>query len=510
MNALEAIKAGYISARKLEHSTLPVVDLPFTPITKEEFLAKFEALKKGMRIEPLSREEGYLIALTETSWADSPESRLATLQAEQHFLTAFKLAQKDGESNPWKHLEPIYHKYAAKKAKELWERDRNAMLGSVKGIEESGTAYSSTVLHLANQYAEKTQQIKTAKLDIRKKKPNLAEDLLEREAIDQVLGADYQKKKLNNIKASKAYHHGKRLSRRDQLISETQDQDLQIRLLQEKITDQDASALSLHDEAQKSSWSIGRPARDFFDMGMFRITKLDPATGKVLASYPAGMIIQDPKHAKENKPDGVGILPWHVGQVEYSSDDVYVRIGLRNEPGAPNHVTAIAAEQTSIAKIENGDILNQAGKDIIAICVREELAVNCEKLPALTEAIPPVANMTLANRDTNRMGVKPNAYAAIKVEGDSNLMKTYQADPSGFWIALKDLETAMEETKEHEAIVNELLLAAKGQLDLHLRERAEAQTRQREKVLHDIATNPNTAFGWWIGSIVNGLEKLVS
>lgn len=488
---LEKMRAGYNAARKhAEKFTPPSIELPFKVTTKDELLSLFETFKKGMRIEPISRVEGYKIALTESSWSDSPESNLATLQAEQHFVTEFSIELIDGNNEAWRSLEPIHHKKAVKRASELWNRDRDALIALTNGLVTENTTYSSTVLHLATLNAKSQPAIEAEKKKILKSKPKIEPNQLDIEALNNVLGKPYISKKTNNLRSVMAYHHGKRISDRSTRINEVEKR-----------------SLAIHDEAERSTWRIGRTGRDFFDMGMFRIIKVNLETDKDDVVYPAGLLIQDPKLSsveRSKRPVGIGILPWFVNKVDYSSGDVYINISLRDEPGALNYSTIVAGEQASGDKILNGDILNQQGGDVIALCVQESLAVNCENLPELSQAIPPVFDPVLSQRDSNRIGGGYNAYAAIKVEPNSSLLEKYKPN---IWISEHDLEAANAETTEKEPIVNELLLAAKGQLDQRLRNQAETREQKLKEILVDIAKNPETAFGWLIGSIVNALES---
>lgn len=112
----------------------------------------------------------------------------------------------------------------------------------------------------------------------------------------------------------------------------------------------------------------------------------------------------------------------------------------------------------------------------------------------------------LASRDGNRMGGGHNAYAAIKIEDGSPLLLQYAKNS---WIKLTDLEELIDENNEDHPIVNDLLLAAKDQLNRRLRNQAELRDQAKANLLKDIATNPASTFGWFIGAQVNWIESKI-
>jgi hypothetical protein len=75
---------------------------------------------------------------------------------------------------------------------------------------------------------------------------------------------------------------------------------------------------------------------------------------------------------------------------------------------------------------------------------------------------------------------------------------------------LTDLEELIDENNEDRPIVNDLLLAAKDQLNRRLRNQAEMRDNAKAELLKDIATNPASRFGFMIGGLFNDLENIIS
>lgn len=496
MNALENFQRGFQAARTVESTPPSVTELPIQVASKSEFLTKFAELEKTMRIEPLPLDDAYKLLLEgNMPWRFSPESRLAHLYAEQSQVGKFNVETKGENLEAWRELKPLHHEHAVKRSKELWQTYKNqAMQIENSGREIVGSPRTSIRLAVEIQNHKKDIDVKAQELI--SKKPTLSYQLARSQAIDTILGQPFIDKSTNKIKATKAYYHGKKLADRANYGSE-------VVALQEKIAD----------EIPKSSFKIGAVDGSgqplFFEMAMIKNVTIDAKTGKE-KWFAQGLVIQEPawtEQQRKNRPVGLAILPWFEAYYEAPAGDVYVNIGLRNEPGADNYSTSVTGEQTSGTKMVKGDILNQPGGAIIAVCVGEKLAVHCEQVPELTDAIDE-NNMdaALANRDGNRMGNGHNAYAALKIEDGSPLLKQYAKN---MWIKLTDLEELIDETNTDHPIVNDLLLAAKDQLNRRLRLQAEARDRAKTELLRDIATNPASAFGWFIAAQLNWLENKI-
>jgi hypothetical protein len=491
---------GYQSARsQVELSGLNnTPELPFNVISKDEFLTKFNMLEKSMRTENVSLEEGYRLLLEENlPWRLSPETKIARLYAEDAQVGKFITAQENKDQDAWRQLTPIHHEASAKKANVIWQERKKEMkmcLDSWEANNPNNDA-SPTSKNLAIKYLQNKNKIDelASKISLDKKK---SLELSLSDAVDEIIGKPFIKNKTNLLKTGKAYHHGKRLSDRaklaDELVKRNQ---------------------AIAQELPNSSFSIGAinssGQRVFFDMQVIRNISINAASGKE-TSFLQGLIIQEPGWTdtqRKNRPVGLAILPWYEAYRQAPSGEVYINIGLRNEPGADNYSTSVTGEQTSGSKIENGDILKQQGGAFIAVCVGEKLAVHCEQIPELTEAVPEM-DAALASRDGNRMGGGHNAYAAIKIEDGSPLLLQYAKQNS--WIKLTDLEELIDENNEDRPIVNDLLLAAKDQLNRRLRNQAEIRDKAKSELLKDIATNPSSRLGFMIGGFVNDLEKIIA
>lgn len=477
---------GFKQARafKVQPETSRPQELPFPVATKEMFLAQFDKLSEKMKTETLSLQDGYQLLLEgKMPWRLSPESRIAHLYAEQSQIGKFTEAQNQNHPDAWRQLTPLHHEESYVRANEIWKSYRSQLLTN-----------NTDHPFLSRLLKKESAGIDALAAKILTDKPNLTPELARTQAIDTLIGQPFIEKTSKNIRATKAYFHGKRLSNRAGLATEL------INIHQ-----------SIATELPKSSFKIGAQDKSgqpiFFEMAMIKNITIDPQTGKE-KWFPQGLLIQEPgwtDEMRKNRSVGLAILPWYEAYYQAPSQDIYVNIGLRNEPGADNYSTAVTGEQVSATKMVKGDFLKQPGGNVIAVCVGEKLAFHCEQVPELVEEVPEM-DVALANRDGNRMGGGHNAYAVIKVEAGSPLFPQYAKN---LWIKLTDLEELIDESNKDRPLVNDLLLAAKDQLNRRLRQQAEERDQAKSAILHEIANNPKSELGWILGATVNWIESLI-
>lgn len=318
---------GYKSARSYaEYSGKTTChELPFNVISKAEFLAKFEALGKTMRTEPVSLEEGYGLILEESlPWRLSPDTKIARLYAEDAQIGKFIRARADQNQEAWRLLVPIHHESSLKKATSIWKDRKQEMKTCLENWRQDipSTESSPTSKRLAINYLKNKDKIDQLASKISQEKKKSLELALE-DAVDEIIGKPFIKGKTNLLKSGKAYHLGKRLSDRAQLAEELVKR-----------------SQAIAEELPKSSFSIGaiNPSgqRVFFDMQVIKNITINPKDGSE-KSFLQGLIIQEPGWTdlqRKNRPVGLVILPWYEACYEAPSGEVYINIGLRNEPGA--------------------------------------------------------------------------------------------------------------------------------------------------------------------------------
>lgn len=487
-------KTGFSAAREFGNPRSTTIEQPPFPVTtKQELLNKFDSLKKNMRFERIDMEEASLMLLEENiPWRISPESNIARLHAIQYQLGKFEKKQQDSNPDCWRELIPIHHESAIKSATNMWKNQKDLILELEKNYNQDSYNQSTyTTKRLFNQLTNnKKHLIDAVQAEISEKNPKLNAEIARQRAVDQVIGNPFIKSNSHRIKSTRAYYHGKRLSSRAAMGEE-------ILKVNQDITT----------ELPKSSLKIGFVGGKFFEMILIKNIKINPVTGEE-SWMPQGLLFQEPNlndADRKTKPSGILVLPWARETRTDAYGKIYVNIAIRNEPGADSFVTATTGEQTSISKLSGIDPREEPGKAHLAVCIQENLAVNCEGVPELAAMLPSDFVATRGGRDGNRVGGGHNGYGIVRVDENSPLLSLYKDNN---WVELDVLQEIIEESAKGEVFASEYLLANLSLLYAHLRKEDKARIKNLDQTLQEIASNPATRLGWMMGGLINDLVRL--